>query len=391
MEQRKQSSSWTKVLYIFVVFVVAGGSGLFGALAGGFAVYQLADQNTAASPQTQAVPISLSDAPEEQILTISDTDVQTAIIDVVDRVGPAVVTVVGTVEGQTSFFGQMPEGEVSGSGVIISTDGYILTNNHVVEGTKSVSVILSDGTELPAEVINTDTYADLAVLKAEGEMPATAPLGDSDNLDPGETVIAIGSPLGDFKNTVTVGVVSATGRTIDTSNGYQMEDLIQTDAAINQGNSGGPLVNLAGEIVGLNTLVVRGAGYGSAVAEGLGFAIPANTIKIIANQIITQGYFARPYLGIRWQAINPSIATRYDLSEEWGAYVFEVVDGSPAAKAGLKADDIILSIGDNHLDEEISFINALFDYQPGDQVQVEVARGNQTVEFTITLGEASDQ
>ncbi len=239
MEQRKQSTSWTKVLYIFVIFVVAGGSGLFGALAGGFAVYQLAGQNIAASPQVQDVPINLSNPPEEQSITVSDTDVQTAIIDVAERIGPAVVTVVGTLDGQESAFGQMPDQEVSGSGVIISTDGYILTNNHVVEGTKDVSVILSDGTEFPVKVINTDTYADLAVLKAEGTMPATAPLGDSDNLDPGETVIAIGSPLGDFKNTVTVGVVSATGRTIDTGNGYQMEDLIQTDAAINQGNSGG--------------------------------------------------------------------------------------------------------------------------------------------------------
>ncbi len=152
-----------------------------------------------------------------------------------------------------------------------------------------------------------------------------------------------------------------------------------------------PLVNLAGEVIGLNTLIVRGAGYGSAVAEGLGFAIPANTIKVVADQIITQGYFARPYLGIRWQAINPAIAARYDLSEEWGAYIFEVVDGSPADKAGLKADDIIMQIGDKPLGEEYSFINALFNYQPGDNVQIEVARGDKTLELMVTLGEASDQ
>ena len=167
------------------------------------------------------------------------------------------MTVVGVIPGQMTFFGPTGDSQVSGSGVFISPEGYLLTNNHVVDGTKSVSVILADGTGLPAEIIDTDPFADLAVLKTKGEVPAVAPLGNSDNLKPGETVIAIGSPLGDFKNTVTVGVISATGRSIQRNDGVMMEDLIQTDTVINQGNSGGPLVNLAGKVIGINTLLVH--------------------------------------------------------------------------------------------------------------------------------------
>ena len=139
-----------------------------------------------------------------------------------------------------------------------------------------------------------------------------ATLGNSDVLNPGETVIAIGSPLGDFKNTVTVGVVSATGRSIDTGNGYTIDGLIQTDAAINQGNSGGPLVNLAGEVIAINTLIVRNSGSGT-VAEGLGFAIPINTAQAVADQIIQNGYISRPYMGINFQPITPDIANAYNL------------------------------------------------------------------------------
>ena len=183
--------------------------------------------------------------------------------------------------------------------------------------------------------MGTDIYSDIAVLKADGKVPAVASLGNSDVLNPGESVIAIGSPLGNFKNTVTVGVVSATGRSIDTGNGYQIEDLIQTDAAINHGNSGGPLVDLAGEVIGINTLVVRNSGMGD-VAEGLGFAIPINTAQVVAQQIIQKGYFTRPYMGISFQPIDPSIAARYNLPAQWGVYVTEWLSGSPASQAGLQ-------------------------------------------------------
>jgi 2-alkenal reductase len=212
-------------------------------------------------------------------------------------------------------------------------------------------------------------------------------LGNSDVLKPGESVIAIGSPLGNFKNTVTVGVVSATGRSIDAGRGYQIEDLIQTDAAINHGNSGAPLVNLVGEVIGINTLIVRSTNSGD-VAEGLGFAIPVNTAQAVAQQIIQKGYFARPYIGISYQPINPEIAARYDLPAKWGVYVTDVTTGSPASNAGLQQGDIITRIGDVALDETHSYVNTLFTFKPGDQITVEVIRGNAKVQVPITLGEA---
>ncbi len=373
--------NWKRILYVLFVILVAVLSGVTGVLAGvGVVRSGLLPGQAGGGVPVAVTPVKLQ---------VADTDIETSITQAVERVSPAVVTVVGTIPGQVTFFGRTPDRQVSGSGVIISAEGYIVTNNHVVEDTEKVVVVLSNGEQLPAEVVSTDVFADLAVLKAEGEMPAVATFGNSDNLKPGETVIAIGSPLGEFRNTVTVGVVSATGRMLDTGKGYFMEDLIQTDAAINQGNSGGPLVNLNGEVVGINTLVVRGGFGSSTVAEGLGFAIPSNTVRLISEQIIAQGYFARPYLGVRWQAINPAIARRYDLPTEWGAYVTEVMPGSPAARGGLQRGDIILGIGEQRIDEEHSFVNVLFDHQPGEQVTLHVLRGEGEIALDVTLGEAS--
>jgi 2-alkenal reductase len=373
-----------RVVYVLLVVFVAGISALAGSVAGGVAVYAALKPNQPAA--AAAVMPAVESAPV-QSLQISTTDFQSTITQAVEKVGPSVVTVVGVIPGQQTFFGRTPDQEVSGSGVIISTSGYILTNNPVVENTTEVAVILASGEKLTASVVGTDLYADLAVLKADGTLPAAAALGNSDDLKPGETVIAIGSPLGDFKNTVTVGVVSATGRILDTGKGYQMENLIQTDAAINQGNSGGPLVNLAGEVVAINTLVVRGSGFGG-IAEGLGFAIPANTAVVVSNEIIQKGYYARPYLGVQWQQITPSIAAAYRLPVEWGAYVTQVVSGSPAATSGLQVGDIITRIGDTQLDADHSYINALFNYKPGGSATLEVVRNGKTLSLQVTFGES---
>lgn len=372
--------NWKRIFYILFVGLVAVTSATAGAVVGGKIVLEVA-KPAAVSPAP-----TYSDIPAQ--LQISNTQIETAITQTVEKVGPAVVTVIGTVPGQVTFFGRLPDGQSSGSGVIISSDGYIVTNNHVVENSNDLSVILSDGTHLPAKVISTDIFADLAVLKADGQMPAVATIGNSDNLKSGETVIAIGSPLGEFRNTVTVGVISATGRMLDTGNGYFMEDLLQTDAAINQGNSGGPLVNLNGELIGINALIVRGGNGSSAVAEGLGFAIPSNTVRLIAERIISQGYFARPNLGISYQSISPAIARRYNLPAQWGAYVTEVDSGGPAAKAGLQRGDIIISIGVQDIDEANSYINTLFAHQPGDRIMIKALRNSQEISFDVTLGEA---
>jgi 2-alkenal reductase len=376
--------SWKRVGYaLFLVFSVIL-SATAGAVTGGLAVYRALQPG---NPLAQ--PIVTTPSPSKAIKITNNSEIETSITQAVEKVGSSVVTVIGTIPGAVTFFGRTPDQQVSGSGVIISAEGYILTNNHVVEDTKEVHIILADGQELPAKIVGTDIFSDLAVLKAKGQMPGVAVLGNSDALKPGETVIAIGSPLGDFMNTVTVGVVSATGRNLDTGKGYQMEGLIQTDAAINQGNSGGPLVNLAGEVVGINTLIVRGGGLNSPVAEGLGFAIPSNTVWAVAQQLIAKGYVARPYLGIRWQWITPSISRRYDLGVKWGVFVSYVDPGSPADRAGLLRGDIITQLGDIPLDDEHPFINTLYSYEPGEEVTLNIMRGGRSLDITVTLGEVT--
>jgi 2-alkenal reductase len=375
--------TWKKTLYIVLVMVVAGVSALTGAIAGGAVVYRIA-QKQSANPLN---PLPANHTNPDQKLVLNTTDIETAITQSVQKVSPTVVTVIGVIPGQNTFFGRTGDQTVGGSGFFITDQGYILTNNHVVEGTKEVSIVLSDGSEQTAAIVGTDPYSDIAVLKTEGQVPAIATLGNSDVLNPGETVIAIGSPLGNFKNTVTVGVISATGRSIDTGNGYQIEDLIQTDAAINHGNSGGPLVDLAGEVIGINTLIVRDSGNGD-IAEGLGFAIPVNTAQAIAQQIIEKGYFARPYMGISFQPINPDIAMRYNLPAQWGVYVTKVAENSPAGKAGLQEGDIITKVGDIALDETHSYINTLFTFKPGDEITLNVVRDGKDMQIQITLGEA---
>lgn len=379
--------SLRRSLYILLVIAVAGFSALTGALAGGAVVYRALQQGSVNLPDPVQDILPSGDTNPNHTLTLSTTDIETSITQSVETVGPTVVTVVGTIPSQLTIFGPTGDQTVSGTGFFISQDGYIITNNHVVEGTEEVTIILSDGTEQTATIVGTDIYSDIAVLKTEGNVPAVAKLGNSDVLKPGESVIAIGSPLGNFKNTVTVGVVSATGRSIDTGNGYQIEDLVQTDAAINQGNSGGPLVNLAGEVIGVNTLVVRSNASGQ-VAEGLGFAVPVNTAQAVAQQIIEKGYFARPYMGISFQPINPAIAARYNLPAQWGVYITRVAERSPASQAGLQEGDIITKLGDIPIDESHSYVNALFEYNPGDQVTVEVVRGDETMPVEIILGEA---
>jgi 2-alkenal reductase len=376
-----------RIFYVLLVVVVAAAAGMAGAVAGGAAVFQAVQSRSSLPVAIQQVLPARNTNPG-QTFTLNTTHIQTSVTQAVEKVGPAVVTVVGTIPGQNSFFGQSGDQTVSGSGFFISDQGYIITNNHVVEGTNAVTVVLSNGTQEKAAVVGTDQYNDIAVLKADATVPAVATLGNSDVLNPGETAIAIGSPLGDFKNTVTEGVISATGRSIDTGNGYQMEGLLQTDAAINPGNSGGPLVDLAGRVIGINTLIVRGSGNG-AVAEGLGFAIPINTAQAVATQIIQKGYFAHPYMGIAYQPISPDIASSYNLPVQWGAYVTRVAGGSPANNAGLQEGDIITKVGNTAIDQTHSYLNTLYNYKPGDTVTLTVVRNRQAVDLKVTLGESA--
>jgi 2-alkenal reductase len=366
-----------RMLLLGTLAAAVAGSAMVGALAGGGAVYW-AVRDRVNAPTVVNTPTA--SAPEQTLRV----DVNTAVEDAVARVSPAVVTVV-------NYLGGFGGPQASGSGVIVSQDGYVITNNHVVEGYTSLEVIFRDGTSVDAALVGADPFADVAVLKIAAPVPGVAEFGNSDALNPGETVIAIGSPLGDYKNTVTVGVVSATGRTISTQEGYQMEDLIQTDAAINHGNSGGPLVNLAGQVVGINTLVVRGSGSSPDQAEGLGFAISSNTVRAVSDQLITKGFVARPYLGVTWAAVTPDIAQANGLPVQWGVYVRSVGEGSPAAKAGIQPGDILTRIDSTPLDGDHPFINTLLKYSVGQEVAVTVTRGAQTLTLKVTLGERPRQ
>ncbi len=365
---------------------IIGGAGVvYVAITNGWVNQAVSQQN---QTEAQVSVTAVGDQVQEKKILVSTTEMESAITKTVAGIGPAVVTVVGTTRGQQDFFGRTSDEQVSGSGVIISPQGYILTNNHVVEDVGNLVVDMANGEQRTALLVGSDRFADIAILKVDGSIPASAVLGNSDKLNSGETVIAIGSPLGDLKNTVTVGVISATGRSLDSGNGYQLTDMIQTDAAINHGNSGGPLVNLAGEVIGINTLVVRGSGSSSGTAEGLGFAVPANTARAIADQIMQKGYFARPYLGIRYQWITPDIASMYELPVKWGAYIAQLDEGSPAVQAGLQRGDIITKIGEQVLDDSHPYINALFAQSPGEQVTLEVVRGRKTGVVDVVLGES---
>jgi len=303
------------------------------------------------------------------------------VTDVAQKVGPAVVGIKN--KGTAYNWWTDEEQEITigeGSGVIISKDGYIVTNNHVVSGAKSVSVILSGEKEVPATIVGTDALSDIALLKIDPKyVKAVAPLGDSSKVKVGEFVIAIGNPLGqEFAGTVTFGVVSAVNRKLDMGNGVQIP-LIQTDAAINPGNSGGALVNSNGEVIGINTAKISQTGV-----EGMGFAIPINYVKPIINDLMKYKKVLRPTIGI-------SVMEYYDRNGNiMGMYISKVYPGTGAAKAGLKEGDIILQIDGKKVTTFSDIQSILSNHKIGDVVTIRVLRDGQTKDFKVTLGTPVD-
>ncbi len=296
------------------------------------------------------------------------------------EVGSAVVTVVSQLPSQSSFFGTYQPPPARGSGVIIDPRGYVITNNHVVEGAEELYVVLADGRQQRAQLVGTDyPFSDLALVKIDGDGYPTARLGNSDALQQGEWVVTIGSALGDFRNTVTVGVISALGRSLE-NDGAVLDDLIQTDAAINHGNSGGPLLDLDGAVIGINTAIIRG---GDQQAEGIGFAIPSNTVRYVADQLIARGRVSRPYLPIEYVAITPRLAALYNLPVDYGLYIQRI--GSSLAAAGVNPGDILLSLGGEKLDEQTPLLRVLARHQVGEEVQMEIWRDGSTRELTVRL------
>jgi len=376
--------TWRVLLAAILLSLIFGG--IAGGLLGGGATYLvLSRQKSPAAQQPPSVPepASLPKPP-----SYSPPEGALPVAAVAERVGPAVVTVVNKLKAQENPLGVPGEPpQASGSGVILDPRGYIVTNHHVVENAQELTVIFADGTRKPAKLIAHDyPFSDLAVIQVEGSDYPYAVLGDSDKLQVGEPVVAIGSALGDFRNTVTTGVVSGLGRSLPVAEDLVMEGMIQTDAAINHGNSGGPLVNLLGQVVGINTAIVRGGQSGD-VAEGLGFSIPSNTVRYVVEQITAKGKVSRPYLGIRSMPVNRSMAAYYNLPVDHGVYVTEVSANTPAAQAGIQKDDIIVRIGQDTVDEEHPLINVLSRYETGQQVTVELNRQGKTVQVEVVLGE----
>ncbi len=315
------------------------------------------------------------------------------VADVFKRVSPSTVAI--TTESQISSrraFGASAVEQGAGSGMIISPDGYVLTNKHVVpDGTSKLTVVLADGTSYDdVSVVGRDPLNDIAFLKINGakNLPAVE-LGDSEPVQVGQQVVAIGNALGQFRNSVTSGIVSGKGRPIQADDGSggsseQLENLLQTDAAINPGNSGGPMVTLDGKVVGINTAV-------SQDGQAIGFAIPINDAKGIITSVLKQGRVVRPYLGVRYVSLDSTIAQQLSTNLTQGAYVAPsgngpaTVAGSPAAKAGLQAGDVITKINGVDITQTHSLASSLAQFSPGDRVALTVVRGGKPQSVTVTL------
>jgi serine protease Do len=287
------------------------------------------------------------------------------ISDVVESVKPAVASIIVGTVGYNIFLQPVPQ-EQAGSGVIIEDSGYIVTNNHVVEGAESITVTIPDGRSFDATIVGTDPLSDLAVIEIDGDDLPTVSFGESSTLAVGEWVVAIGNALGlPGGPTVTVGVVSALGRSIQEQSGVTLYDVIQTDAAINPGNSGGPLVNLQGEVVGINTAKVT-----AVEVSGVGFAVSSNTARTVVQEIIEKGYVSRPYLGITIMTVTPSIARSYDLATNEGALITRLVTGSPADEAGLSPGDVIIRFDGQRIITADDVVLAIRAHEIGDAVEI---------------------
>jgi S1-C subfamily serine protease len=336
------------------------------------------------APTAAAAPTGTTVGATNQPVTIDESS---ATIDVAAKASPAVVRI--TVNGSVDTSqGIIPETGV-GSGIIYDSHGWILTNRHVVEGSDRLSVELNDGRVFEGRVYGIDTLTDLAIVKIEADDVPVADLGRSSELKVGQLVVAIGSPLGTYSNSVTSGIVSAKGRTITTDGNQNLNNLIQTDAAINPGNSGGPLLDAGANVVGINTAI-------AADSNGIGFAIPIDIARPIMEQAVAGKELSRPYMGVVYQAIDRQYADAHNLSVREGAIIQRaangnstspaVVPGSPADQAGIREGDIITKVNDQAIDTDHPLDATLSMFAPGDSVTVALLRDGQTVSVQVKLG-----
>jgi serine protease Do len=303
---------------------------------------------------------------------------ESAVLEVVEKVSKAVVNV-NTVRVLHDYFYQVVPVQGMGSGVIVDSKGYIMTNNHVIQGAEKIDATLASGEVLHGKLVGACGSDDVAVIKVDGDGLPTAELGDSDELRVGQTVFAIGNPFGLAGGpTVTKGVISAVNRSIRSERGL-IENLVQTDASINPGNSGGPLVDTRGKVVAINTAIVP-------FAQGIGFAIPVNTAKRCSTEIITHGRVMRPWLGVSGLSVTPEIASYYSLPTEKGALIAEVTPGSPAEEAEMRRGDIIIGFGDKAVNGIEDLVREIQKRKVGEKARVLLLRGSEKWMADVRLG-----
>ena len=332
-----------------------------------------------------SAPVTLSPVAIDQ-----PTSALPTVADVVAEVEPAVVSIL-VESNSVDFFGRSRRSSGSGSGIIFREDGYILTNNHVVQDASSITVVFSDGREREGEIVGTDVRTDLAVVRVDERGLPTAPLADPSKLRVGDWVIAIGNALGlRGSPTVTLGIVSALQRSIPSGSGnVTLFDLIQTDAAINPGNSGGPLVNLLGEVVGINTAVLRATDAANGTeAQGIGFAVSTETAIPVADELVDNGRVVWPWLGVGVADVNPALAAEMGLTARSGVVINSVEAGGPAQQADLEPGDVIVALGGQEVINLRDLQRILrIDFEPGNEIKVTVVRDGREQEFQLTLGE----
>lgn len=322
------------------------------------------------------------------------TSEETTVSAVAEKVSPSVVSIVTEMTTSGGLWTAQQTQQGAGSGIIVSKDGIVLTNKHVISGARSVEVALSDGTVYSdVKVIGSDPLNDVAFLKIQGVSDLTpADLGDSTTVKIGQHVVAIGNSLGQYQNTVTSGIISGKGRPVSAQDGDSVEsltDLLQTDAAINPGNSGGPLLNASGQVIGINTAI-------AADAEGIGFAIPINAVKGALKGVLAGKDVERAYLGVRYTSIDAAVAKKFKLTVKTGAYVYSdtsdpaVVSGSPADKAGIKKGDVIVKVNAIEVGSRGSVASLVAEYAPGDTIELTINRGGTERVVKVTLGAYND-
>lgn len=354
--------------------VIGGAMGVGGAYAGS----RLFKDDT----PTQHVSTVLEGQRESTVIDIAHVDTG-KLMSAAEVYAANVNSTVGiTTSITTNYWGYTTTSAASGSGFILTADGYILTNYHVVEDSSSVKVSMYDGSSYDAQIVGYDESNDIAVLKIDAQGLTPVVLGDSDDLNVGDTVVAIGNPLGELTFSLTQGAVSAKDREITLSSGVTM-NLLQTDCAINSGNSGGALFNLYGEVIGITNAKYSSSGSGASV-DNIGFAIPINHVRSIVESIIEKGYIAKPYIGVQVSDVSEE-SQRYGLPA--GAAVYSVSDDSPAQAAGLQANDIITSANGQEIGGKSELVSLVQSMEPGDELTLTVYRRGETLELTVTIGE----